>query len=93
MLETSRLCLSFNKVSWSPPPKSSKNLLFNSDHYLVNVTNNNGREENLREGHRHRVHRRDDRRVHEVNRVAVEEDRRASHRNTHNYGPENVFEA
>ena len=61
--------------------------------YLVDVTHDHWREENLREGYCHGVHSGHHGGVHEVDGVAVEEDGGTAHRHTNNDRPENMFEA
>ena len=61
--------------------------------HLVNIANNYWWEEHFREGDSHGVHGGHHGGVHEVDGVAVEEDSGTAHGNTHNDGPEDVFES
>ena len=60
--------------------------------YLIYVADHNWGEEDLRERESHGVDCSDHGGVHEVDGVAVEEDGRASHGNTHDHRPEDVLE-
>ena len=60
---------------------------------MVDVTDDHRRKEDLREWDCHGVHRGHHRGVHEVDGVAVEEDRGAAHGHADNDRPENMFEA